>query len=170
MSGRRVVPGAFGAQVREQVRGVPVTHPVVGVRPRDAVLGVLMRTPRRPRGSRHSGHRTATRLVAAPALLAAALMSPLAFSQPASGADKKTTFTVALTSDLDSFNPFLGVEANSYEMWALTYDYLVDYSMKDMSPAPGLAKTWETSDDGKTWTFHMRSGVAWSDGQDLTAG
>jgi peptide/nickel transport system substrate-binding protein len=128
-----------------------------------------MRMPGRPRGSRHSGHRTPTRLVAALALLAAALLVPLTVSQPASGADKKTTFTVALTSDLDSFNPFLGVEANSYEMWALMYDYLVNYSMKDMSPAPGLAESWDTSSDGKTWTFHVRDGVKWSDGQDLTA-
>jgi peptide/nickel transport system substrate-binding protein len=125
--------------------------------------------PRRPRGSRHSWHRTPTRVVAALALLAAALLVPLTVSQPASGADTKTTFSVALTSDLDSFNPFLGVEANSYEMWALMYDYLVNYSMEDMSPAPGLAEKWDTSSDGKTWTFHMRDGVKWSDGQDLTA-
>ena len=38
-------------------------------------------------------------------------------------------------------------------MWALTYDYLVGYSMKDMSPEPGLATKWTTSPDGKTWTF-----------------
>ncbi|MFC6006888.1 ABC transporter substrate-binding protein [Angustibacter luteus] len=54
-------------------------------------------------------------------------------------------------------------------MWALTYDYLVNYSMKDMSPEPGLAKSWETSADGLTWTFHVRDGVKWSDGQPLTA-
>jgi hypothetical protein len=42
-----------------------------------------------------------------------------------------------VTSDVDSLNPFLGVE-DSYEMWALTYDCMVGYSMKDMSPArPG---------------------------------
>ena len=46
---------------------------------------------------------------------------------------------------------------------------MVGYSMKDMSPEPGLAKTWETSADGKTWTFHIRDGVKWSDGQPLTA-
>jgi len=84
-------------------------------------------------------------------------------------ADKKTVFTVAFTTDVDSLNPFLGVEATSYEMWAMTYDYLVNYSMKDMSPAPGLATKWETSGDGKTWTFHLRDGVKWSDGQLLTA-
>ena len=100
-------------------------------------------------------------------LVLAALSAPT--STPAAAAAKRTTFTVALTSDVDSLNPFLGVEANSYEMWALTYDYLVNYSMKDMSPRPGLAKSWTTSSDGKTWTFHVRSGVTWSDGKPLTA-
>src|SRR3954447_5693117 len=169
MSGRRVVPRAFRSEMREQVRGLAVAHPVVGVRTRDAVLRVLMRMPRRSRGSRHSGHRTPSRLVAGVGLLAACLLVPLTVSQPASGADNKTTFNVALTSDLDSLNPFLGVEANSYEMWALMYDYLVNYSMKDMSPEPGLAKSWDTSADGKTWTFHVRDGVKWSDGKPLTA-
>jgi peptide/nickel transport system substrate-binding protein len=132
------------------------------------VLGVLVRVLRGARGSRHSGHRTPTRVAAALALVASVLLVPLLVGQPAS-AEKKTTFTVALTSDVDSFNPFLGVEANSYEMWALNYDFLVNYKMTDMSPAPGLAEKWETSPDGKTWTFHMRDGVQWSDGQDLTA-
>ncbi len=44
------------------------------------------------------------------------------------------TFTVGLSNEVDSFNPFLGIEATSFEMWALTYDYLIGYSMKDMSP------------------------------------
>lgn len=33
----------------------------------------------------------------------------------------------------------------------------------------GLAETWETSEDGLTWTFHLRDGLKWSDGTDLTA-
>jgi peptide/nickel transport system substrate-binding protein len=103
----------------------------------------------------------------------ALVLSTLALTsvpQAAVGAsDKKTVFTVAFTTDVDSLNPFLGVEATSYELWALTYDYLVNYSMKDMSPTPGLATKWETSADGRTWTFHVRDGVKWSDGQPLTA-
>ena len=35
--------------------------------------------------------------------------------------------------------------------------------------APGQAETWETSEDGLTWTFHLREGLKWSDGSDLTA-
>ena len=33
----------------------------------------------------------------------------------------------------------------------------------------GQAETWETSEDGLTWTFHLRDGLKWSDGTDLTA-
>ena len=41
---------------------------------------------------------------------------------------------------------------------------------QDGKIAPGQAETWETSEDGLTWTFHLRDGLKWSDGSDLTAG
>jgi peptide/nickel transport system substrate-binding protein len=93
----------------------------------------------------------------------------LGLATPAGAADK-VTFTVAFQNEPDSLNPFLGIEAESFEMWALMYDYLIGYSMDDMSvDNSGLAESWDTSADGLTWTFHIRSGVTWSDGQDLTA-
>ena len=105
-------------------------------------------------------------------MLAAGAVVP-ALTQPAHAASSdsgKVTFTVGMTNEVDSFNPFLGIEAESYEMWALTYDYMIGYSMKNMSPQPtGLATSWDTSKDGKTWTFHIREGVKWSDGVPLTA-
>ncbi|GHC28434.1 peptide ABC transporter substrate-binding protein [Kushneria pakistanensis] len=34
---------------------------------------------------------------------------------------------------------------------------------------PGVAKSWETSDDGRTYTFHLREDARWSDGEPVTA-
>ena len=37
-------------------------------------------------------------------------------------------------------------------------------------PGPdGVAESWESSPDGKTWTFHLHKGIKWQDGQPLTA-
>lgn len=38
-----------------------------------------------------------------------------------------------------------------------------------LSPSPDLATTWKTSEDGLTYTFTLRPGVKWHDGQPLTA-
>jgi len=40
---------------------------------------------------------------------------------------------------------------------------------KDMNIVGKLAETWETSSDGKTWTFHLRKGVKFQDGADFNA-
>src|SRR6476659_9951522 len=52
-------------------------------------------------------------------------------------------FTIGLTNEVDSFNPFNGIESESYEAWALMYDYMISWSDKDMSPQPGLATSWD---------------------------
>lgn len=35
---------------------------------------------------------------------------------------------------------------------------------------PGLAERWSVSGDGRTWTFHLRAGLRWSNGEPLDAG
>jgi oligopeptide transport system substrate-binding protein len=34
---------------------------------------------------------------------------------------------------------------------------------------PGMAEHWEVSGDGRTWTFHLRPGLRWSNGEILDA-
>src|SRR5216684_2394483 len=40
---------------------------------------------------------------------------------------------------------------------------------KDLKPGPGAASSYDVSQDGKTYTFHLRQGSKWSDGQPVTA-
>ena len=107
--------------------------------------------------------------MAALGLLLATLLPGLAVGAPAQAKDKVVFHVAMLGEGVDSLNPFLGIQAPSYEMWGLTYDYLTGYSMTDMSPEPGLASKWTTSQDGLTWTFTVRDGVKFSDGVPLTA-
>lgn len=67
------------------------------------------------------------------------------------------TLDPALNSAVDGGNMLL----HSFEC-LLTID-------QDGQIAPGQAESWETSEDGLTWTFHLRDGLKWSDGSDLTA-
>lgn len=39
----------------------------------------------------------------------------------------------------------------------------------DGAVIPGMAERWETSADGLTWTFHLRAGLKWSNGEALDA-
>ncbi len=117
----------------------------------------------------HRSRRPFAALTAAAFCLAAAWPAAVAVAAESPAADEPVVFTVGLLNEPDSLNPFLGIEAESYEMWGLTYDYMISYKAEDMSPQPGLAESWETSDDGLTWTFHIREGVDWSDGEPLTA-
>ena len=46
---------------------------------------------------------------------------------------------------------------------------LVNADGKDLHSTPGVAESWEVSPDGLAYTFHLRAGLAWSDGSSLRA-
>lgn len=50
----------------------------------------------------------------------------------------------------------------------LFQDQLVSLD-KDFNVIPASAESWEVSEDGLTWTFHIKPGLQWSDGTPLTA-
>ena len=92
----------------------------------------------------------------------------VASSVPSSAADN-VTLTVGLLQDVDSPNVTVGYTVAAYELWNLQYATLTDKAADDFSIIPGLAKEWEASDDGLTYTYHLRDGLKWSDGEPLTA-
>ena len=48
-------------------------------------------------------------------------------------------------------------------------DPFVCYARDASTIEPNLAEKWEVSDDGKEFTFYLREGVRWSDGEPFTA-
>jgi peptide/nickel transport system substrate-binding protein len=109
------------------------------------------------------------------ALLAVGLLwglgSALASSESPAADGGKTILRLGWTNDPDSLNPFIGLESSSYEVWALNYDLLVGFRANDMANVPGvgLATDWETSPDGRVWTFTITDKAKWQDGEPLTA-
>lgn len=87
----------------------------------------------------------------------------------AARADENVTFTVGQLQDVDSLNVTVGVLVIDYEVWNLIWPTLTNMAAKDFAPEPGMAESWTSSDDGLTWTYKMRKGMKWSDGDPMTA-
>jgi peptide/nickel transport system substrate-binding protein len=105
------------------------------------------------------------------AVLLATLLGAGALATTAGGqsAKKPAVFDVGYTQDIDSMNPLVGVTVAAYEAWNIQYAGLTDKAAKDFAPEPGLAESWKESNGGKTWTYTLREGLKWSDGQPLTS-
>jgi peptide/nickel transport system substrate-binding protein len=98
-----------------------------------------------------------------------ALAGALLAAPSAHAADAPVVFKVASARTIDTFNPFVSIYLLPTGINRMVYENLVQYAAEDGSPAPGLAEKWETSPDGKVWTFHIRKGMKWSDGQPITS-
>jgi peptide/nickel transport system substrate-binding protein len=83
--------------------------------------------------------------------------------------DEPVTLTIGLQQDLDSPNVTAGFLVSSFELWNLQYATLTDKAADDFATIPGLAESWEASPDGLTYTYTLRDGLQWSDGEPLTA-
>lgn len=75
----------------------------------------------------------------------------------------------ATTSEPETFHPLLFETAESQTLNELMSSGLTRLNLKSQEPEPSLAKSWDTSADHLTWTFHLRKGVNWSDGHPFTA-
>ncbi len=51
----------------------------------------------------------------------------------------------------------------------LLFDGLTQYDPKTLQPMPCIAQRWESSDAGRTYTFHLRHDARWSNGDPVTA-
>jgi peptide/nickel transport system substrate-binding protein len=85
-----------------------------------------------------------------------------------SNASGISTFVVARTGDIDKLDPALATAFQTVETLGLVYSRLVTTDNSGQIVGD-LATKWDTSADGKTVTFTLRSGVKWQDGSPFTS-
>ncbi len=66
------------------------------------------------------------------------------------------------------FNPYFSADSSSGQIEALLYNGLITYDPK-FQPIPDLAESWKVSDDGYNWQFHLKKGIRFHDGVEVTA-
>ena len=91
--------------------------------------------------------------------------------QSTSATDEKATGDMLVVPDTEKFaflNPLLTTTTLSARLIDIVFDGLIKLDDR-FEPKPQLAESWERPVDGRTWTFHLRPGVKFHDGVELTA-
>lgn len=91
----------------------------------------------------------------------------------ANGAQETTiegkVLTIGIEKDAANLNPVFITELIGESFAANIFDTLISYKDDLSNPAPALAESWDISEDGKTYTFFLREGVKFHNGEDFTA-
>lgn len=109
------------------------------------------------------------------ATTAAALVSMAgaswAATHPETGEELAETqeYTYRLLDDIKSFDPQINTDAEGSMVLRDLFEGLVN-SAPDGSSEPGVAESWDVSEDGLTYTFHLRDDAVWTNGDPVTAG
>jgi len=78
-------------------------------------------------------------------------------------------FILNETTEPTTFHPLVPNNLSTGMVLSRLLSGLVDFDPKTESFVPALARAWETSTDGLSYTFYLRKGILWSDGTPLKA-
>ena len=74
---------------------------------------------------------------------------------------------IGMPGDVHSMDPYTLNETINNAINNHLFDTLVETD-NNLQPKPGLAESWEVSEDARTWTFHLRKGVTFHNGNPFT--
>lgn len=87
-----------------------------------------------------------------------------------STAQEEKVLVVGYVESVDSMDPARAYSFTPFTIFRAAYQTLVWFPPDGLTPLqPDLATSWETSEDGMTYTFHLRDDVVFSNGDSLTA-
>src|SRR5689334_20664412 len=74
------------------------------------------------------------------------------------------TFTIGVSTMI----PFDPLTSNSdWSYYVITNVFSMLFRIESGRPVPDLAESWDVSDDGTVYTWHLRQGLMWQDGNDV---
>ncbi len=98
-------------------------------------------------------------------LLSASLLCAAAGCRPEPGAD----LVIVNGNEPESLDPAIVTGVAEMRITKALFEGLLRMDPRDAHPVPGLAEHWEISEDGRTYTFHLRTNAAWSTGERITS-
>jgi len=103
--------------------------------------------------------------IAGPAVAPSTTSSP----SPAPGSPAPiATYVEGMLGRPVSVNPLAAATQPDRDLVALVFQGLITLDSSG-NPRPALARSWTSTADGRTWTFHLRSDARWQDGEPVTA-
>lgn len=82
---------------------------------------------------------------------------------------KKDTFVFAGAGDPASLDPALASDGETFRVTRQAFEALLEHESGGTDLVGGLAETWSSNDKGTVWTFNLRKGVKFHDGEALNA-
>ncbi len=82
---------------------------------------------------------------------------------------KPAEFTFCNNTEVKSFDPAIVSGSPEQNIINCLFEGLTNWDPQTLEPIPGVAESWEISDDGLTYTFHIRADARWSDGAPIRA-
>ena len=101
--------------------------------------------------------------------IALTLVLALAAIVPADAAPPRDTMVIGLVAEPVTMDPPQITDLNSTRVAKRIFEGLVAQELGSYKLVPGLARSWDISRDGLTYTFHLRADVKFHDGTPLTA-
>ena len=110
------------------------------------------------------------RLLATTAVLMALALPGVAQDYtPDPAAKPGGSIVITYKDDVATLDPAIGYDWQNWSMIKSIFDSLMDYVPGTTTLRPGLAESYDISADGMEYTFHLRKGVKFHNGREMTA-
>src|SRR5688572_30651523 len=101
-------------------------------------------------------------------VLAVLVLAAVAYSL-SFGTLTRADFTFINGTEIKTVDPQMANGVPEGRIIREIFEGLCAWHPTDLHPVPGVAKSWEISDDKKTYIFHLRDDAVWTDGTLVTA-